>query len=149
MTLFSTLVFLAMHPIIQDKLFQEILNLYPDENFEVEYESLENLCYLDMVLNETLRLVPPAPSLGRQVEHDTQLAKDIPILPKGMSIAISIYHLHRRKDLWGPDAELFNPDHFLPEHLAGKHPYSFIPFSKGFRNCIGKFLKKKFKTELF
>jgi cytochrome P450 len=59
-------------------------------------------------------------------------------IPAGITLLINFYTLHRRKDIWGEDAEEFNPDHFLPENVEKRHPYSFLPFSGGQRNCIGK-----------
>jgi cytochrome P450 len=60
-------------------------------------------------------------------------------IPAGITLLINFYTLHRRKDIWGDDAEEFNPDHFLPENVEKRHPYSFLPFSGGQRNCIGKY----------
>lgn len=59
------------------------------------------------------------------------------IVPAGVSILIPIYALHHDQAIWGPNAELFDPDNFLPENIAQRHPCSFIPFSTGPRNCIG------------
>ena len=58
-------------------------------------------------------------------------------IPAGITLLINFYSLHRRKDIWGENAELFNPDHFLQENIDKRPPYSFLPFSGGARNCIG------------
>ncbi|KAI8124748.1 putative cytochrome P450 313a4 [Lucilia cuprina] len=132
----SVLVMLAIHPDVQGRLYDEIVNIFPEKDFEMKYEHLEQLPYLDMVINETLRLAPSIPIIGRHVTKDIQLSKDL-VLPKNMQVIMSIFHVHRRKDIWGPNANSFDPDNFLPENMAGKHPYAYIPFSKGMRNCIG------------
>lgn len=135
---FSTLVMLAMHPNIQEKVYEELCCVFPERDFEMAFEDMKQLPYLDMVINETMRLAPPVPLIGRQVDRDIHLNKDLQ-LPKGLQIFISIYNLHRRTDIWGPNAANFDPKNFLPKNIANRHPYAFIPFSKGMRNCIGKF----------
>ena len=58
-------------------------------------------------------------------------------IPKGALLLLAFHVLHRDKSVWGPTPEKFDPDHFLPEKVAQRHPYAFLPFSGGPRNCIG------------
>ncbi len=52
-------------------------------------------------------------------------------------LILSFHHLHRNKEVWGANADRFDPDNFLPENVASRHAYSYLPFSAGPRNCIG------------
>ncbi|XP_036233918.2 probable cytochrome P450 313a4 isoform X1 [Bactrocera oleae] len=133
---YTCLLMLAMHPEIQERVFQEIRSVFPDGITSVEYDDLKKLPYLDMFISEALRIAPPGPYIGRQTVDDTELYPGV-MLPKDAQVLIPIYELHRRKELWGPEASRFNPDNFLPENIAKRHPYSYMPFSKGSRNCIG------------
>ncbi|XP_068153110.1 probable cytochrome P450 313a4 isoform X1 [Drosophila tropicalis] len=136
-TVYYTLMLLAMFPQYQEKAFEEIKSLFPHNgDFEVSFAETQEMVYLDLILNESMRVVPPVPIVSRQTSHDVRLSNGI-VIPKGVQIAIDIFHLHRSKLLWGPEAETFNPDHFLPHIYQDKHPYAYIPFTKGLRNCIG------------
>ncbi|XP_030385533.1 probable cytochrome P450 313a4 [Scaptodrosophila lebanonensis] len=136
-SLIYTLMLLAMFPVCQEKVFQELKSLFPENGvFEVTFASTHEMVYLDMVMNECFRLFSPAPIVFREASQDIRLSNGV-IIPKGLQIAIDIFHMQRSKTIWGPDAETFNPDHFLPANMQDIHPYAFIPFTKGIRYCLG------------
>ncbi|CAO1411007.1 unnamed protein product [Diamesa serratosioi] len=130
-----TILLLATNPDIQDKIVDELKEVYYSDDVEITYESLSKLDYLERVIKESLRLCPVVPIIGRETQGNIKL--DEFEIPAGITLLINFYSLHRRKDIWGENADLFNPDHFLPENIDKRPPYSFLPFSGGARNCIG------------
>lgn len=136
-TIAYALLLLAMFPEYQEKVFEELLTIFPEGgNFDVTYAQTQDMVYMDMVLNESMRLMTPVPIVARQTSGYVKLSNGV-VLPPGVQIAINAFTMHRRKDIWGPNADIFNPDNFLPSNINEKHPYAFIPFTKGIRNCIG------------
>ena len=97
-------------------------------------EALSRLVYLRWVLDEALRLYPPAPRIDRQALADDQLG-DLKVR-KGDLIGVWPWVLHRHEALWdNPDA--FDPERFAPEARAAQHRFQYIPFGAGPRICIG------------
>ena len=86
------------------------------------------------VLEESLRLYPPAWILGRRALGADRLG-DVEVA-SGTVIAMSPYIVHRLERYW-PDPESFQPDRFLAERMPGKHPFAYFPFGGGPRLCIG------------
>lgn len=87
-----------------------------------------------MVINESLRLYPPATVLPRMAFEDIKLG-DL-LIPRGLSIWIPMLAIHHSEELWGKDANEFNPDRFASRTFAsGRH---FFPFAAGPRNCVGQ-----------
>ncbi|EDV24424.1 uncharacterized protein TRIADDRAFT_63933 [Trichoplax adhaerens] len=124
---------LATHPEIQDKLYQEICTKCPDVN-SIDYEILNNLTYLDMVISETLRLYPPGFFSNREVKKEVTI--EGVRIPNDSIVGIPIYTIHHNPQFW-PDPEQFIPERFTPEEKAKRNPCCYLPFGDGPRNCVG------------
>jgi cytochrome P450 len=96
---------------------------------------LPNLPYTRMVIDETLRLYPPAWITNRRaIEDDVVCGYRI---PADAMLSISPYVTHRDPVLW-ENPEGFDPERFTPERLSGRPHYAYFPFGGGPRQCIGK-----------
>ncbi|RZF41239.1 hypothetical protein LSTR_LSTR010467 [Laodelphax striatellus] len=122
---------LGAYPDIQEKVYQEVVDVVGDGEFTIH--KLATLPYLEMVLKEVLRLFS-VPVIVRQLERDHDIG-DL-VLPSGTSIQICFYAVHRDTRFWKKPEE-FYPDHFLPEQVAKRPKYSYLPFGYGPRNCPG------------
>ncbi|HEY8573048.1 cytochrome P450 [Phenylobacterium sp.] len=97
-------------------------------------EVLDGLVYLRWVLEEAMRLYPPAPRIEREAAEDDELG---PIqVRKGDLLGIWPWVVHRHRLLWD-DPDAFNPENFSPEAKARHHRFQYIPFGAGPRICIG------------
>ncbi|XP_023241023.1 cytochrome P450 4C1-like, partial [Centruroides sculpturatus] len=95
---------------------------------------------------ETLRIYPPVPVIVRSNPYDLKVGDYI--LPAKSSLAVNIYGIHHNPTVF-LNPEVFDPNRFLPENCEKRHPFAFLPFSAGPRNCIGqKFAMMEMKTVL-
>lgn len=100
------------------------------------FNQLHELKYLEMCIKESLRIYPSVPFISRLAGEGVVTSQGYKI-PKNTHIHIHIYDLHHNPDIY-PDPEKFEPDRFLPENTLKRHPFAYLPFSGGPRNCIGK-----------
>lgn len=97
-------------------------------------EDLSKLEYTMMVIEETLRLFPPAWIIGRKALHDDVI--DGYFIPKGINVLMPVYQIHRHPNLWS-EPEIFKPERFEKSIKKNYHKYQYFPFGGGPRLCIG------------
>ncbi|KAJ8072723.1 Protein kinase alk2 [Marasmius tenuissimus] len=139
-----TVYMLSQHSEILRRLREEILTKIGPSR-RPSFDDFRDMKYLRAVLNEVLRLYPPVPFNLRQSKEAVVLpglrgGKPFYIPPQ-TRIAYSVFIMHRRTDLWGPDALEFDPDRFLDERLhkyLTPNPFIFLPFNAGPRICLGQ-----------
>ncbi|XP_044764501.1 cytochrome P450 4C1-like [Coccinella septempunctata] len=133
-TLSYCCLLLAMHPEYQQKIYEEAVGILGEDR-DVTPSDIPKFQFLDMCLKETLRVFPVIPFVMRIASADIEL--DNFVIPEGTSMIYSIFTLHRSPKYW-KDPLKFNPYRFSPEESAKMHPYSYMPFMKGPRTCIGQ-----------
>lgn len=157
-TLSFVMLMLAMHPDLQQRVYDECESLFTELGGEdITNDSIAHLKYLEMFIKETLRLFPAVPFLTRattselvvgacdhyeQRDGDADKLNAVQItgdqkLPAGVEIVVNCMRMHRSPKHYA-NPEIFDPDHFLPDAVLKRHPYSYVPFSAGSRSCIGK-----------
>ncbi|XP_048537272.1 cytochrome P450 709B2-like [Triticum urartu] len=131
---------LAVHPQWQDKVREEVLREFPggdSDDVVPNADVLAKLKLLHMALLETSRLYPPVVYIQRKAASDTVLG-GIKV-PQGTIISIPSGMLHRDKEVWGPDANEFNPMRFEQGVTkAAKDSKALLTFSLGPRVCTGQ-----------
>ncbi|VEN51014.1 unnamed protein product, partial [Callosobruchus maculatus] len=130
----SACVLLSMHPDIQDHVYKEIIEVV-GEYEEITYENVKSLELTERVILESLRICPIMFSLTRYTKERVRIGRRI--IPAGCHMKIFVYDVHHQEKYW-PDPRKFDPDRFLPENVSQRNRYSFLAFSDGPRNCLGK-----------
>lgn len=124
---------LATHPDVQQKLQEEIDSTFPNKT-PPTYDGVVQMEYLDMVLNETLRLYPVAGRIERVCKKDVEI--NGVFIPKGTVVMMPSIVMHRDSAFW-PEPEEFRPERFSKQNKDSINPYIYLPFGSGPRNCIG------------
>ncbi|CAF1157394.1 unnamed protein product [Adineta ricciae] len=122
----------------------EIDQILPDD-VDFTYEHINSLPICEAVLLETLRLYPPAPFFARNCIHEHTIGSEGGLqlkIPVNTTIFVNTYVLHRRPEFWPRPLE-FDYSRWLRNPITGykpklAHPFCYLPFAAGPRDCIGK-----------
>ncbi|KAF7759664.1 hypothetical protein Agabi119p4_11359 [Agaricus bisporus var. burnettii] len=144
-TLTFAVYLLSQYPHVMQRLRQEVLEKVGPTKCPT-FDNIREMKYLRAVLNETLRLYPVVPFNVRESVNGTTWPNPDPngkpfYIPAGTRTLYSVFMMQRREDLWGPDAEEFDPDRFLDERVKKylvKNSFIFLPFNAGPRICLGQ-----------
>jgi len=123
---------LLQNPNAKQKIREEVNQVVGNERIGLEH--VPQLSYTLAVINESMRMFPPAWLMGRET-----LAPDVINgykVPAKRNVLISIYNIHYHKNYWD-EPELFKPERFNKENMKAKPKYAFMPFGGGPRLCIG------------
>lgn len=131
---------LSKHPEVQIKLRQEIREHIPKLDGQVDDILIDNMPYLNAVVQEVLRVYGPVPMTLREAAVNTSILGHY--IPKGTVVLLAPWAVNYSKELWGPDADEFNPDRWMKPGQANSggatSNYAFLTFLHGPRSCIGQ-----------
>nr|UEN71147.1 cytochrome P450 4AV17 [Meteorus pulchricornis] len=136
-TISNCLFELAMNPEIREKVRKEIRSKLTATNGRITYDSIENMKYLDKVINETLRKYPPGPVIKRQATKPYTFPGTEISIPVGTKIWIPTFAIQRDPKYY-PNPDKFDPERFNEFQCGSRPQLSFLAFGAGPRNCIGE-----------
>lgn len=125
---------LGTHPEIMARMQAEADSVLPGGIST--FEKLPKLQYTRRVFDESLRLRPPGMGLAPRVAKVDDEIQGY-LIPKGSILNIAFYYTLRHPDFW-ERPETFDPDRFLPENMAQRPKYAYMPWGAGPHVCIGK-----------
>ncbi|MDE2363748.1 MAG: cytochrome P450, partial [Hyphomicrobiales bacterium] len=132
-----TLYALLKNPDVMKKAVEEADRvLGPDPTVRPTFQQVTQLHYINQVLKESLRLWPPAPAIALYPLKDETVCGYR--LKKGITLNILIGALHRDPEVWGPRADVFDPENFSPAAEQARPSWAWKPFGNGQRACIGR-----------
>nr|ATW72296.1 cytochrome p450 CYP3044B4 [Brachionus calyciflorus] len=124
---------LAKYPEIQNRLIEEIDTVLAN-HVKVSYDSVSEMKYLSMVIDETLRIFPAAIRFDRVAGEDYKY--EGMKIEKNLMIFVPLYALHHNPEIY-PDPDRFDPERFNDENKQKRENNTYLPFGNGPRSCIG------------
>jgi cytochrome P450 len=128
-----TFYLLSVHPEVELKVKREIaaaIGCGP-----VHAKHIDALAYTNQVIQEAMRLYPPAALIVREARRNVELANEQ--IRAGTTVYVPVYAVHRHEKLWY-EPDRFDPSRFEPEAAKARDRYSYLPFGAGPRICIGQ-----------
>jgi len=125
---------LVKAPEWQAKLREEALAVAGGPGRVLAYEDLPRMELTELAFKEALRLVPPVPSTPRRALKDFEFGGYR--IPAGTPVGISAAAVHADPAIW-PEPTKFDPYRFLPEQVARRHKYAWVPVGGGAHMCLG------------
>ena len=127
-----TFYLLSLNPAVEDQVLDEITAVTGGRPLTPAH--VEALGLTRQVVQEAMRLYPPAAIVVRQAARTVRIGSE-EIAP-GTPVNVPIYAVHRHRALWH-DPDAFDPRRFAPEAVKARHRYAYLPFGAGPRICIG------------
>jgi cytochrome P450 len=127
-----TYYLLGQHPDVERNIVDEVDRVIIEGG--PGFAHLDRLPYTRQVIQESLRLYPPAWAFSRQALGDDEIGGYR--IRSGSLVYLVPFVVHRRPKLW-PDPELFEPGRFAPERESARPRFAYVPFGGGPRGCIG------------
>ncbi|KAJ6641325.1 putative cytochrome P450 6g2 [Pseudolycoriella hygida] len=131
---------LAFQPDIQKRLREEIRETLQESKNELTYDNVNGMVYLNMIVQEMMRMYPPVPFLDRKCTESKGYSlkpfEDC-VIPNDTPIMIPVFSIQRDPKYW-PNPEKFDPERFSPQNKDHIVPYTFLALGVGPRSCIGE-----------
>ncbi|XP_037949429.1 probable cytochrome P450 6u1 [Teleopsis dalmanni] len=136
-TMIYCLYELSVHPQMQDKARAEINDVLKKHNNQINMKSISDMQYLNQIVCETLRKHSPYPFLLRKTTKDYEIPDSVFMFKEDNYLVVPISAIHHDPDIY-PEPGRFDPDRFLPSEVQKRHPFTWIPFGFGPRECIAQ-----------
>jgi len=135
----SLIYYLATNPEWQEKLREEIIAVTGGVDGSgtprpLDYEDLGKLELTEMAFKESMRMMPPVPSMPRRALQEFEYGGYT--IPAGQMVGINVHWVHHSEEYWD-SPYTFDPMRFTPEAVKARHKYAWVPFGGGAHMCLG------------